>query len=70
MDSNIILPFRQKDVVTTTLCMSQQRRKYISNETLNEVSVERSQDVSVVRLHSVLLKWCDYISRRRYNDVP
>ena len=70
MDSNVILPFRQKDVVTTTLCMSQQRRKYISNETPNDVSVERSQDVSVVRLHSVLLKCCDYISRRRYNDVP
>ena len=61
---------RRGDVVTTSLCMSQWRRRYVSNETLNEVSVERRQDVSVVRLHNVLLVCCDDVSWGRNEDVP
>ena len=45
---------RRGDVVTTSLCRSQWRRRYVSNEKLNDLSVERRQDVSVVRLHDVL----------------
>ena len=54
----------------TSLCTSQRRRRYVSNESPNDVSVERCQDVSVVRLHNVLLVCCDDVSRRRNNDVP
>ena len=57
-------------VITTSLCTSQRRRRYVSNETTNDVSVERRQDVSVVRLHNVLLVCCDYVSRERNDDVP
>ena len=45
---------RRGDFVTTSLCMSQWRRRYVLNETPNEVSVERRQDVSVVSIHGVL----------------
>ena len=52
--------------------MSQGRRRYVANETTCNVSVERRQDVSVVRLHDVLLE-CRYdVSRGRYetpNDI-
>ena len=44
---------RRSDVVTTCLCTSQWRRRYLPNETPNDVSVERRQDASVVRLHDV-----------------
>ena len=54
---------RRGDVVTTSLCTSQQRRSYVSNETLNDVSMERRQDVSVVRLHDVVLERRDDVSR-------
>ena len=37
---------RHGDVVTTSLCASQRRCRYISNETSNYVSMERCQDVS------------------------
>ena len=33
------------------------------------VSVERHQDVSVVRLHNILLERRDDVSKRRDNDV-
>ena len=33
--------------------------RYVSNETPNNVSVERRQDVSAVRLHDVLLECCN-----------
>ena len=36
---------RRGDVVTMSLCTSQRRRRYVSNETPNDVSVERRQDV-------------------------
>ena len=32
---------RRGNVVTTSLCTSQWRRKYVSNETPNDVSMER-----------------------------
>ena len=57
-------------VLTTSICMSQRRRRYSSNETPNDVSVERWQDVSVVHLHDVLLKRRDDVSRVRNNDAP
>ena len=46
---------RRGDVVTTSLCKSQLRRRYVSNETPNDVPVVRHQDVSVVRIHEVPL---------------
>ena len=52
---------RRGDVVTTSLCTSQRRRRYVSNETPN--------DVSVVRLRDILLDRPD-VSRARNNDVP
>ena len=53
---------RHDDVVTTSLSMSQQRRRYAPNETPNNVSMESRQDVSVVRLHDVLLERCNNVS--------
>ena len=53
---------RRSDAVTTSLCMSQWRRRYVSNETPN--------DVSVVRLHGILLERRDDVSRGRNNDGP
>ena len=61
---------RRGDVVTTSLYRSQWRRRYVSNETPNDVSVESRQDVSVVRLHYVLLELRDDVLRGRNNDVP
>ena len=60
----------RSDVVTTSLWMSQRRRRYVSNETPNDVSVERRQNVSVVLLHDVLLERRDHVLRGRNNDVP
>ena len=42
---------------------------YVSNGTPNNVSVERRQDISVVRLHNVLLKPRDGVLRGRNNDA-
>ena len=53
---------RRSDVVTTSLCMSQWPRRYVSNETPN--------DVSVVRLHGIILDCRDDVSRGRNSDVP
>ena len=56
---NVLPPYshpatrRRSDIVTTSLCTSQWRRRYVSKETPSDVSVERRQDVSVVRLHDV-----------------
>ena len=61
---------RRGNVVTTSLCTSQQHRRYISNETPNNVSVERRQDASVVRLHNILLVCCGDVSWGRNDDVP
>ena len=47
---------RRGDVVTTSFCTSQRRRRYVPNETPNYVSMERRQDFSVVHLHDVLLE--------------
>ena len=58
------------DVVTMFLCTSLRRRRYVSNETPNDVSMELRQDVSAVRPHNVLLEHRDDVSRGRNNDVP
>ena len=50
--------------------MSQWRRRYVSNETPNDVSIERRQDVSVVCLHGVFLERQNDISKGRNNDAP
>ena len=43
------------DVAAMSLCTSQRRHRYVSNETPNDLSMERRQDFSVVRLYDVLL---------------
>ena len=58
------------DVVTMSLCTSQWRHRYVSNEIPNDVSVKRRQDFSVVRLHDVWLVCRDDVSWGRNNDVP
>ena len=57
------------EVVTTSFCTSQRRHRYVSNEAPYDVSVERSQGVSVVRLHDVLLERRYDVSRGGLNDV-
>ena len=61
---------RRGDVVTTFLCTSQWRRRYVSNETPNNVSVERRENMSVVGLRGVLLICRDDVSWERNDDVP
>ena len=61
---------RRGDVVTTSLYTSQQRRRYVSNETPSDVSVKRRQVVSVVYLRDVLWERRDDVLRGRNNDVP
>ena len=58
------------DVITTSFCKSQPRCSYVSNESPNDVSVELCQDVSVVRLHDILLEHYGNVSRGCYNGVP
>ena len=53
---------RRGDVVTASLCTPQRRRRYVSNETPN--------DVSVVRLPNVLLVCHDDVSWGRNDVVP
>ena len=60
---------RRGDVVTTSLCTSQQRRRYVPNKTPNDVSLEYRQGVSVVRLHDVLLEHRDDVLKGPNNDV-
>ena len=61
---------RRCDVLTTSLCTSQRRSSYTSNEKPNDVSVERRRDVSVVCLHDILLQRRDDVSRGLYNNLP
>ena len=61
---------RRGDVAATSLCTSQWRRRYVSNETPNDVSMELPQDVLVVRLYDVLLKRHNDVSKGRNNDAP
>ena len=61
---------RRSDVVTTSLCTSQRRRRYVSNEIPNDVSMKRCQDISMVRLHNVLLERRDDVSRWGKNNTP
>ena len=60
----------RRDVVVTFFCTSQRRHKYVSNKTLNDVSMERRQIVSVIRFHSALLERRDDVLRECNNDVP
>ena len=59
------------DVITMSLCTSQLRRRYLSNETPNYVSMKRHHDVSVsvVRRHKILLECSDDVSSVRNNDA-
>ena len=61
---------RRGDVGTTSLCTSQRRRRYVPNQSPNDVSMERRQDVSVVCLHEVLLERHNDVSKGCNNDVP
>ena len=61
---------RRGDVVTTSLCSSQRHCIYVRNETPNDVSLQHRQDVSMVRLHYVLLERCDDVLKGLNNDVP
>ena len=72
--SKVIHPATRRcgDVITLSLYTSQRRRRYVSNETPNDVSVERRQVVSVIRLHDVLLERRerrDGVLTGRNNDV-
>ena len=61
---------RNNFVMTSSLCTSQWRCRYDSNETPNDVSVERRQDASVARLPDVVLERRDDVSRGCNKDVP
>ena len=61
---------RRGDVAATSLCTSQWRRRYVLKETPNDVSMERRQDVSVLRLYDVLLERHNDVSKGRNNDAP
>ena len=60
---------RRENVVMTSLCTPQRRRRYVSNETPNDVSMKLHQDVSVVRIHDILLECRDNVSRGHNNAV-
>ena len=57
------------EVVTTSLCLSQRSRRYVSDETLNDISMECRQDFSVLHLHDVWLEHRQEVSRGRNNEV-
>ena len=59
---------RPDNVVATSFYPSQRRRRYVSNETPNDILVERRQDVSVVHLHDAIKERHD-VSKVRNNDV-
>ena len=61
---------RLGDVAAMSFCTSQWRRRYVSNEIPNEVSMERRQDVSVVCLHDILLERHNDVSKGRNSDAP
>ena len=61
---------RRGGVLTTPLCTYQRRRRYVPNETPNDVSMRRHQDVSVVRLCDILLGRHNKFSKGRNNNVP
>ena len=60
---------RRGDIAATSLCTSQWRRRYVSNKTSNDVSMERREDVSMVRLYDVLLECHSDVSKGRNNDA-
>ena len=60
---------RLGDVATTSLCTSQRCCRYVSNETPNNVSMERRQGVSVAHIHDVLLERRNEVSTTRSQDV-
>ena len=50
--------------VTTSLYRFEQHGRYVSNETPNDVSVERRPDISVVRIHGVPLVYLYNVSNK------
>ena len=60
----------KRELSYPALCTSQQCRWYVSKEAPNGISLERRPDVSVVRLHDVLLECRDDVLRGRYDNVP
>ena len=54
---------RRNDAVTTSLDTSQWCHRYVPNETPNDVSMKRCQDVSVVHLLDVLLERRNNVSK-------
>ena len=61
---------RRGDIAATSLSTSQQRGRYVSNETPNDVLTERRQDVSVVSPYDVLLERHNDVSKGRNNEAP
>ena len=51
------------NVAMTSHGTSQRCHRYVSNETPNDVSMDRRHNVSVVRLHDILLESCGDVSR-------
>ena len=60
---------RRDDVVATSFCPSQQRRRYVLNQTPNDVSLERCQEVSVLRLQDIIKVRRDNVPLARLHDV-
>ena len=60
---------RRGDAAATSLCTSQRRRSYVPNETPNDFSMERHQDVSVIHLQDVILERRNDVSKGRYKGV-
>ena len=60
---------RRDNVIMTSLCTFQQHCKYVSNETPNDVSMKLRQDISVVRIHDILLECRYVVSKGRNNAV-
>ena len=59
-----------QDCVTTTFIgMSSRRLKLVSNETPNDASMVRHQDVSVVQLHDAAQERCSDVSKVPNHNV-
>lgn len=61
---------RRENLVARSFCQSQQRCRFVANETLKDVSVESHRDVLVVRLHDVTKERDENVSKVCKNDLP
>ena len=61
---------RRGDVAATSLCTSQRRLRYVSNETPNDVLMERRQDVSVVRVSTTSYWYVITTSQKVVTTTP